>query len=123
MSEAERFVVHLTVAAADLAAAHVLARALARSLGFLPQVQVGETTVSLEGDPTGQHPVFCDRRLPHRRRCLLRPGHVDDCTPRLRFRLDRLRVGDMALSHGAERPMSPTRSRGVKRGPLLYKKR
>ncbi|MFI0792654.1 hypothetical protein ACH4OY_08145 [Micromonospora rubida] len=86
MSEAERFVVHLTVLAADLAAAHVLARALTRSLGFLPQVQIGETTLSTEGDLTGQHQVFCDRRLPHRRRCLLRPGHSDGCTHNLRCR-------------------------------------
>ncbi|WBB82512.1 hypothetical protein O7606_22785 [Micromonospora sp. WMMD882] len=79
-----RFVVHLTVVAADLAAAQVLARAVGRSLGFLPQVEVGATTVSVEGDPAGQQAVFCDRRLPHRRRCVLRPGHADDCAPRLR---------------------------------------
>lgn len=85
MSDAERFVVHLTVVAADLTAAHVLARALSRSLAFLPQVRLGETTVSVEGDLSTQHPVFCDRRLPHRRRCLLRPGHPDDCTHRLRM--------------------------------------
>ncbi|MBY8873039.1 hypothetical protein K7640_14480 [Micromonospora sp. PLK6-60] len=84
MSGAERFVVHLTVVAADLAAAHVLARALARSLGFLPQLRVGETTVSVAGDLTGQRPVFCDRRLPHQRRCLLRPGHAEGCTHNLR---------------------------------------
>ncbi|MGC4803976.1 hypothetical protein [Micromonospora sp. DT233] len=84
MRESERFVVHLTVLAADLTAAHVLARALTRSLGFLPQLQVGETTVSAEGDLVEQHQVFCDRPLPHRRRCLLRPSHSGTCTHNLR---------------------------------------
>ncbi|WDZ85556.1 hypothetical protein [Micromonospora cathayae] len=85
MSGDGRYVVHLTVLAADLPAAQLLARAVSRSLGFLPQLQPGETTVSVEGDLTAQHPVFCDRRLPHHRRCLLRPGHADACTHRLRM--------------------------------------
>ncbi|OZV77305.1 hypothetical protein CA850_24135 [Micromonospora echinospora] len=87
MNDDRRFVVHLTVVADDLAAAHVLARALTRSLAFLPQLVLGETTVSEEGDPAAQQAVFCDRRLPHRRRCVLRPGHAEECTPRLRTRL------------------------------------
>lgn len=88
MNDAERYVVHLTVVAADLAAAHVLARAVSRSLAFLPQLEVGETTVSVEGDPSGQHRVCCDRRLPHGRRCVLRPRHEHDCTAHLRLRPD-----------------------------------
>ncbi|WP_416902223.1 hypothetical protein [Micromonospora echinospora] len=86
MNDDRRFVVHLTVVADDLAGAHVLARALTRSLAFLPQLVLGETTVSEEGDPGVQQAVFCDRRLPHRRRCVLRPGHAEECTPRLRTR-------------------------------------
>jgi hypothetical protein len=85
VSGGERFVVHLTVMADDLAGAHVLARALSRSLAFLPQVSIGETTVSREGDLGVQYAVFCDRRLAHGRRCVLRPGHLDDCASRLRI--------------------------------------
>ncbi|MEV6691845.1 hypothetical protein AB0M35_10315 [Micromonospora sp. NPDC051196] len=81
--ERARFVVHLTVRAADLAAAHLLTRALTRSLGFLPEVVTGETTISLEGAPDVQHQVFCDRSMGRGRRCLLRPGHGGGCSRHL----------------------------------------
>ncbi|WP_157517570.1 hypothetical protein [Micromonospora rifamycinica] len=46
----ERFVVHLPVAADDLAAAQGLARAITRALASLPDVDPGTTTVSHEDD-------------------------------------------------------------------------
>ena len=48
-TEHERYVVHLTVAADDLPAARLLARAIGRSLAFLPELVLGQTTVSEEG--------------------------------------------------------------------------
>ncbi|MDM4721039.1 hypothetical protein QTQ03_16075 [Micromonospora sp. WMMA1363] len=77
-----RFVVHLTLRAADLAGAHLLARALARSLAFLPELVLGETTVTVDGAPDVHHQVFCDRLLGHGWRCLLRPDHDGDCSRR-----------------------------------------
>ncbi|MEV4768713.1 hypothetical protein AB0K33_05445 [Micromonospora humida] len=76
----ERFVVHLTVAADDLPAARLLARAIGRSLAFLPELVLGETTVSEEGGSEPQHQVFCDRRLGGRRRCVRRIDHQGGCT-------------------------------------------
>ncbi|WTY83971.1 hypothetical protein OG559_14505 [Micromonospora sp. NBC_01405] len=79
-TERERYVVHLTVAADDLPAARLLARSIGRSLAFLPELVLGETTVSEEGAPDTQHQVFCDRRLGGRRRCIRRVGHPGGCT-------------------------------------------
>ncbi|SCF18222.1 hypothetical protein GA0070558_14014 [Micromonospora haikouensis] len=76
----ERYVVHLTVAADDLPAARLLARAIGRSLAFLPELVLGETTVSEEGAPDAQHQVFCDRRLGGRRRCVRHVDHAGGCT-------------------------------------------
>ncbi|WFE58245.1 hypothetical protein [Micromonospora sp. WMMD712] len=76
----ERYVVHLTVAADGLPAARLLARAIGRSLAFLPELVLGETTVSEEGAPDAQHQVFCDRRLGGRRRCVRRVDHAGGCT-------------------------------------------
>lgn len=77
-----RFVVHLTMHADDLAGARLLARSLARSLGFLPELVLGETTVSVTGAPDVHHQVFCDRLLEHGWRCLLRPDHEGGCSRR-----------------------------------------
>nr|WP_091447497.1 hypothetical protein [Micromonospora yangpuensis] len=82
-SEPSRFVVHLTVRVADLSAAHVFARAVTRSLSYLPELVLGETTLSAEGLPNVQHQVFCDRLLGNGRRCVLRPAHYGDCARRL----------------------------------------
>lgn len=78
-SEAPRYVIHLPVVAADLATALDLAASLARSLTFLPQIEVGDTTVSEEGRPDVRRRVFCDRLLPDRRRCAKRAGHDGPC--------------------------------------------
>ncbi|QOC90088.1 hypothetical protein [Micromonospora craniellae] len=78
--EEPRFVVHLTLRATDLVAAHLLTRALLRSLGPPPDVILGETTISVEGAPDVQHQVFCDRRMTYGRRCLLRPDHDGGCS-------------------------------------------
>ena len=78
-----RFVVHLPVQAVDLLTAARLARLVARTLGFLPQVDPGDTTVSAEDDQGVRHQVFCDRPMAGGRRCLLRPDHDGPCTRRL----------------------------------------
>lgn len=78
-----RFVVHLPVVASDLAAAARLARALTRTLGHLPQVDPGDTTVSEEDNQGVRHQVFCDRPVPGGRRCLLRPDHDGRCARRV----------------------------------------
>lgn len=80
--EPNRYVIHLPVVAPDLSRARILARTAARSLAFL-KVDAGETTVSEEGDQVVHHRVFCDRRLPDGRRCVLRADHETDCTSRV----------------------------------------
>ncbi|MGI5145929.1 hypothetical protein ACQEVC_05935 [Plantactinospora sp. CA-294935] len=75
----QRYVVHLTITSTDLPAAELLARTLARSLRFLPDLVPGETSVALAGDPATRHPVFCDRPLGGGDRCPLRAGHINDC--------------------------------------------
>lgn len=77
--EAPRFVVHLPVVTADLAGAVNLARALVRSLAFMPEIDGGETTVSEEDNQGVRHRVFCDRLLPDRRRCAMRHAHAGRC--------------------------------------------
>lgn len=74
------YVVHLTVLADDLPAAELLARSIGRSLSFLPEVQVGETTVSELDDQGVQRQVFCNRLLGGRRRCVRRSDHPGNCT-------------------------------------------
>lgn len=68
----KRYVVHLTVWAAGLPEASLLARTLTQSMSFLPELCCGETTVSEEGNPGVQHQVFCDRLLDGGRRCAAR---------------------------------------------------
>ncbi|MEN3608500.1 hypothetical protein AAH979_03055 [Plantactinospora sp. ZYX-F-223] len=70
---------HLPATSADLAGAVDLAYALARSLGFLPQIEAGEgeATVRAEDAPHVRHRVCCD--LPGGRRCALRAGHDGRC--------------------------------------------
>ncbi|MEH1015268.1 hypothetical protein V6U90_19405 [Micromonospora sp. CPCC 206060] len=80
---AERFVIHLPVTAADLAAAQRLARVVARWTRVLPQTDPGETTVSAEDAQGVRHRVFCAARLPGGRRCVLRADHDGPCTRRL----------------------------------------
>ncbi|WP_442791588.1 hypothetical protein [Micromonospora sp. NBC_01813] len=74
-----RFVIHLPIVARDLRAAINVAVALARSLAFVPQLDIGETTVSGEDLQSVHHRVFCDRALPRSRRCGARHGHDGPC--------------------------------------------
>ncbi|RZT83057.1 hypothetical protein EV382_6377 [Micromonospora violae] len=73
---------HLPFTAADLPAAQQFAGMLARSLGFLPEVDAGEITVSAEDAQGVRHRVFCDLPLDGGRRCVRRVDHGGDCTPR-----------------------------------------
>ncbi|MFG1886585.1 hypothetical protein ACGFIR_01770 [Micromonospora sp. NPDC049051] len=77
-----RYVIHLPVAAADLARAKLLARAAGRSLAFLARADLGGITVSTEDDQGVRHWVFCDRRLDGGRRCALRADHDAPCAAR-----------------------------------------
>ncbi|WP_229400686.1 hypothetical protein [Micromonospora okii] len=82
MAARERYVIHLPVLAADLGGAVRLARVVARWAGVLSFGDPGETTVSAEDEQGVRHRVFCDRRLPDGRRCLLRADHDGSCTRR-----------------------------------------
>lgn len=77
----ERFEVHLPVLATDLGAAKRFARAITRALGFLPDVDPGETTVSEEDAQFVRHRVFCDARLDGGRRCRHLADHDGPCVP------------------------------------------
>ncbi|MDG4784309.1 hypothetical protein O7614_32110 [Micromonospora sp. WMMD961] len=63
------YVIHLPIRVPSLAAATVLAGRVAVSLGFLPELDAGETTVSNADDQNNRHRVFCDLLLPDRSRC------------------------------------------------------
>lgn len=84
MADRNRYVIHLPVAVADLAAAQRLARLVARWVSFLPQADPGETTVSEEDNQGVRHRAFCDLRLPGGRRCLLAVDHDGPCGRRVR---------------------------------------
>ncbi|MEW2381090.1 hypothetical protein AB0873_03185 [Micromonospora sp. NPDC047707] len=77
----DRFVVHLPVLAADLAAAKRFARTITRSLGFLPDIDPAETTVSEEDAQFVRHRVFCDARLDGAGRCARPADHDGPCVP------------------------------------------
>ncbi|MET7876921.1 hypothetical protein [Micromonospora profundi] len=73
------FVIHLPIRVADLGAATTLAGRVAVSLGFLPELDAGETTVSNADDQNNRHRVFCDLLQPDRSRCPQRYGHEGPC--------------------------------------------
>ncbi|MEH1165806.1 hypothetical protein V6V47_10505 [Micromonospora sp. CPCC 205539] len=73
------FVIHLPIRVSDLAAATALAGRVAVSLGFLSELDAGETTVSNADDQNNRHRVFCDLLLPDRSRCPQRYEHEGSC--------------------------------------------
>ncbi|SCL14900.1 hypothetical protein [Micromonospora inyonensis] len=73
------YVIHLPVRVLDLATATALAGRVADSLGFLPELDAGETTVSTADDQNNRRRVFCDLLLPDRSRCPQRYGHPGPC--------------------------------------------
>ncbi|MFI6230059.1 hypothetical protein ACIBCR_22435 [Micromonospora echinospora] len=73
------YVIHLPVRVLDLAAATALANQVADSLGFLPELDAGETTVSTADDQNNRSRVFCDLLLSDRSRCPQRYGHPGPC--------------------------------------------
>lgn len=75
-----RFVLHLPFTATSLDTAKLFARTAGRSLAFLSQLDVPETTLSEEDNQGVRHRIFCDRLLAGGRRCALRAEHPDDCT-------------------------------------------
>ncbi len=82
MGASDRFVVHLAFTAEDLDRARQFARTLARSVSFLSEVDVPESTVSVEDDQAVQYRLFCDRLLDNGRRCVLRAEHEVPCASR-----------------------------------------
>ncbi|MCW3841106.1 hypothetical protein ONA70_13440 [Micromonospora yasonensis] len=77
--EAPGYVIHLPVRVSDLAAATALAGTVATSLGFLGELDAGETTVSTADDQNNRHRVFCDLLLADRTRCPQRYDHEGPC--------------------------------------------
>ncbi|KKK06158.1 hypothetical protein [Micromonospora sp. HK10] len=73
------YVIHLPVRVPDLAAATALAGTVATSLGFLTELDAGETTVSTADDQNNRHRVFCDLLLADRSRCPQRYDHEGPC--------------------------------------------
>ncbi|MGC4895114.1 hypothetical protein [Micromonospora sp. DT31] len=73
------YVIHLPVRVTDLAAATALAGTVATSLGFLMELDAGETTVSTTDDQNNRHRVFCDLLQPDRSRCPQPFGHDGPC--------------------------------------------
>lgn len=73
------YVIHLPIRVADLSAATALAGTVAVSLGFLPELDAGETTVSTADDQNNRHRVFCDLLLPDRSRCPQPYDHEGPC--------------------------------------------
>ncbi|WP_431919929.1 hypothetical protein [Micromonospora wenchangensis] len=73
------YVIHLPIRVADLAAATALAGTVATSLGFLVELDAGETTVSTADDQNNRHRVFCDLLLPDRSRCPQPYDHAGQC--------------------------------------------
>nr|WP_245722591.1 hypothetical protein [Micromonospora matsumotoense] len=73
------YVIHLPIRVADLAAATALAGTVATSLGFLVELDAGETTVSTADDQNNRHRVFCDLLLPDRSRCPQPYDHTGQC--------------------------------------------
>ncbi|RKN17019.1 hypothetical protein D7147_20300 [Micromonospora musae] len=73
------YVIHLPIRVPDLASATALAGRIAISLGFLPELDAGETTVSNADDQNNRYRVFCDLLLPDRSRCPQRYEHGGPC--------------------------------------------
>ncbi|WBB79085.1 hypothetical protein O7606_23335 [Micromonospora sp. WMMD882] len=79
--ERQRFVAHLPVVAADLAAALRFARSVAQAVSFLADVDRAEATVSYEDEQGVRHRVYCDRPLDGGRRCPRPARHLGACAP------------------------------------------
>ncbi|MBO4207447.1 hypothetical protein [Micromonospora echinofusca] len=77
--EGAGYVIHLPVRVDDLAAATGLACTVAVSLGYMSELDPGETTVSTVDDQNNRHRVFCDLLLPDRSRCPQRYNHRGPC--------------------------------------------
>ncbi|SCL21142.1 hypothetical protein GA0070616_2217 [Micromonospora nigra] len=77
--EVPGYVIHLPIRVGDLASATALAGRVATSLGFLYELDAGETEVSGADDQNNRHRVFCDLLLPDRSRCPQRFDHEGPC--------------------------------------------
>ncbi|MGW4463094.1 hypothetical protein [Micromonospora sp. NPDC004704] len=79
-AHSNRYVIHLPVTAPDLPGALNLARVLARSVSFLPQIDSTGAEVSEEDNQNARHQVFCDRPTEgERRRCGKAAAHSGEC--------------------------------------------
>ncbi|MFC7550531.1 hypothetical protein [Plantactinospora sp. GCM10030261] len=75
------YVIHLPVRVGNVDSALRLARAVAGALDFLPELDPGETTVSMVDDQNNRRRVFCDLLLPDRSRCPQWYAHRGPCGP------------------------------------------
>lgn len=78
-----RFVIHLTIEAADLPAGRRLAASIARSASALPGFQLVESILTEEQNPGPIHWLFCDRLAEDRRRCAREANHPGQCRSQL----------------------------------------
>ncbi|WP_346540163.1 hypothetical protein [Micromonospora sp. DPT] len=76
---APRWIIHLPTTLTSLDAAADLVVALRESLGHVPALDFGETTLSEEDRQRLRHRVWCDARLDGGRRCRLPDGHPGSC--------------------------------------------
>jgi hypothetical protein len=82
MVDGAGWMVHVVLGVPNLSAALTLAETMTRAVTHVPQVDIGETTVSREDHQAERFRVFCARLLvdvPGRVRCALRYGHIGDC--------------------------------------------
>jgi hypothetical protein len=73
------YVIHLPIRVADLTAATTLAGRVADTLGYLSELDAGETTVSTADDQNNRQRVFCDLLLADRSRCPQPYDHPGPC--------------------------------------------
>jgi hypothetical protein len=79
--ERGQYVIHLPVLAANLDSARRFARAVGRSLTFLPEIDAIETTVSEADRQNVRYRAYCDRVPDGPYRCLLAATHDGRCVP------------------------------------------
>jgi len=71
------WVVHIPLAAPDMAAAVAVATQISRRVSSrFPTADVGMTEVSVAERQAVRHRVFCDAQMDEGDRCRLRPGHT-----------------------------------------------
>lgn len=76
-----RFVIHMPFAVPTLSAAIDYAARITHILGFAPEIDAGETTITREGDQQNHIRILCDKRISGQERCAYRANHTGICGP------------------------------------------